>query len=60
MVYLHFWCLLCFGDVVVDMDVVPQLDADFDDVETHLYHVLAGCAVVPGAHVALESVLLPT
>lgn len=39
------------------MDVVSQLDADLDDVQTHLDYMLAGGAIVPGAHIALESTL---
>lgn len=55
--YLNLWCLLCLGDVVVHMDIVSKLDADFDDVEAHLDDMLASHAVVPRPHIAFESIL---
>ena len=39
------------------MDIVSQFDANSDDVQTHLDNMLAGGAVVPGAHIALEGTL---
>lgn len=55
--YLDFWRLLCLGNVVADMDIVSQLNANLDDIQAHLYDVLPGHAVVPCTHVAFESVL---
>jgi len=49
--------LLCFGDVVVDVHIVAQLDADLDDVQTHLDDMLAGGAIVSGPHIAFECIL---
>lgn len=54
---LYFSSLLCLGDVVVHMNIVSQLDADLDDIQAHLYDMLASGAVVPGAHIALEGIL---
>ena len=54
---LHFWCLLGFGDIVANVDIVPKLNADPDDIQAHLDDMLACGAVVSGAHVALECVL---
>ena len=39
------------------MHIVPQLDADFDDMQTHLNDMLASGAVVPGPHIAFERIL---
>jgi len=55
--YLHFWSLLCFGDVVVDVHIVAQLDANLDDIQTHLDDMLAGGAIVSGPHIAFECIL---
>lgn len=49
--------LLCLGDVVCDMDVVSQLNADLDNVQAHLDDVLASDQIVPGAYIAFESAL---
>ncbi len=39
------------------MHIVAQLNADLDDVQTHLDDMLAGGAIVPGPHVAFECIL---
>ncbi len=39
------------------MHIVAQLNADLDDVQTHLDDMLAGGAIVPGPHIALECIL---
>ena len=55
--YLTLGGLLCLGDVVVDVHIVSQLDADLDDIQAHLDDMLPCGAVVPCAHIALEGVL---
>ena len=39
------------------MQAVCQLHCHFDDIQAHSDDVLAGGAVVPGAHVAFEGIL---
>ena len=51
---LHVRSLLRFLHVVVDVHEMPELDADFDDVEAHGDDVFGGRAVVARAHVVLE------
>lgn len=55
--YLNLWGLLCLCNVVVDMDVVSKLNADFNDIQAHLDDVFAGHAVVSCAHIAFERIL---
>jgi len=37
--------------------IVAQLDANLDDIQTHLDDMLAGGAIVSGPHIAFECIL---
>lgn len=39
------------------MDIVPKLNADFDDIQAHLDDMLASGAIVSGPDIALECIL---
>ena len=56
-VYLDVRSLLSLGDIIADMGEVPLLNADSYGIQIRGIDVLWRRAVIPGAHIALESFL---